>query len=52
LPGWKRNLLTYPGRELLVKTILSAISTHFLTVHNLPRWVAQDIDRFRRSFLW
>jgi hypothetical protein len=23
LPGWKRNLLYYPGRELLVKSVLS-----------------------------
>jgi hypothetical protein len=27
LPGWKRNMLTYPGRELLVKTILSSMPT-------------------------
>jgi hypothetical protein len=50
--GWKHNLLTYLGWELLVKTVLSAIPTHFLTVHNLPRWVTQDIDHFWRSFLW
>jgi hypothetical protein len=29
LPDWKRNLLTYPGRELLVKTILSSMPTFF-----------------------
>jgi hypothetical protein len=27
LPGWKRNMLTYRGRELLVKTILSSMPT-------------------------
>jgi hypothetical protein len=52
LPGWKRNLLSYPGRELLVKAVLSAIPTHFLTVYKLPQWAAKEIDRFRRSFLW
>jgi hypothetical protein len=25
LPEWKRNLLTYIGRELLVKTVLTAM---------------------------
>jgi hypothetical protein len=52
LPGWKRNLLTYPGRELLVKTVLSSIPTYFLTVFRVPKWGFWKIDRFRRSFLW
>jgi hypothetical protein len=30
MPGWKKNLLTYPGREMLVKTVLSALPTFFL----------------------
>jgi hypothetical protein len=49
--GWKRNLLTYSGRELLVKTVLSAMTTYFMTIHKLPKWAAKEIDRFRRSFL-
>jgi hypothetical protein len=52
LPGWKRNLISYPGRELLVKTVLSAMPTHFLTVYKLPKWAEKEIDRYRRSFLW
>jgi hypothetical protein len=47
LLGWKRNLLSYPGRETLVKMVLSTMTTHFLTVHKLPKWAAQDIDSFR-----
>jgi hypothetical protein len=27
--GWKKNLLTYPGRELLVKPVLTAMPTFF-----------------------
>jgi hypothetical protein len=52
LPSWKRNFLTYPGRELLVKMVLSAMPTFFLTVFKMPRWGLSKIDRFRRSFLW
>jgi hypothetical protein len=37
LPGWKKNLLTYPCRELLVKMVLSAVPTFFLIVHKLPK---------------
>jgi hypothetical protein len=52
LPGWKRNLLAYPGREVLVKSVLSATPTHFLTIYKLPKWAEREIDRYRRSFLW
>jgi hypothetical protein len=44
LPGWMRSFLTYLGRELLIKLVLSSIPTYFLTVFKLPK--------FRRSFLW
>jgi hypothetical protein len=37
---------------MLVKTILSAMHTFFLTVHKMPRWGITRIDKFRRSFLW
>jgi hypothetical protein len=51
MSGWKMIFLTYPGRELLVKTVLSSVPTHFLTVYKLPKWAEKDIDRFCRSFL-
>jgi hypothetical protein len=52
LLGWKRKFMSYPGRELLVKTVLSSIPTHFLTVFKLGKWILKGIDHFRRSFLW
>jgi hypothetical protein len=52
LPGWKREFLSYPGRELLVKSVLFVMPTYFLTVFKMPRWGISRIDRFRRSFLW
>jgi hypothetical protein len=52
LPDWKRNLLSYQGRELLDKSVLSSMTTYFMTVYKLPKWACKDIDRFRRSFLW
>jgi hypothetical protein len=52
LLGWKRDFLTYPDREFLVKADLSSMPTHFLTVFKLPQWAIKNIDRFRRSFFW
>jgi hypothetical protein len=50
LLGWKRNLLSYPRRELLVKVVLTSMPPYFLTVYKLPAWARKDIDRYR-SFL-
>jgi hypothetical protein len=52
LPGWKRDFLSYPSRELLMKVVLSSMPTHFLSVFKLSQWAIKNIDRFRRSFFW
>jgi hypothetical protein len=44
--------MSYPGRELLVKSILTALPTYFLTVYKMSKWVFSRIDRLRRSFMW
>jgi hypothetical protein len=51
LPGWKKNFLSYLGRELLVKYVLSAMPSYFLRVHKMIVWGFSKIDRFRMSFL-
>jgi hypothetical protein len=52
LPGWKRGLLSYPRRESLVKSVLSSMSTYFLTVFKMRKWSIAQIDKYRRGFLW
>jgi hypothetical protein len=51
IPGWKRNFLTYPGREIRVKMVLSAMPTYFLSIFKMPKWWFKKVDRYR-SFLW
>jgi hypothetical protein len=51
LSGGNKKFLTYLGRELLVKTILSVMPTFFLSVHKIHKWAYALIDRYRRSFL-
>jgi hypothetical protein len=51
-PGWKRRFLSYPGRELLVKTVLSTMPTFFLTLHKMHIWAYATIDRYKMSFIW
>jgi hypothetical protein len=52
LPEWTRGFMTYPGREVLVKLVLSSMPTYFLIVFKMPKWTFKQIDHFRRSFLW
>jgi hypothetical protein len=32
--------------------VISAMPTHFLTVHKMAAWTIKEVDHFRRSFLW
>jgi hypothetical protein len=48
----EERIFSYPGREMLVKSILLAMTTHFLTVLKMPKGVISYIDKFRRGFLW
>jgi hypothetical protein len=52
LPHWKWGFFSYPGREVLVESVLSAIPTHYLTIFKMPKEIILRIDKFRRSFLW
>jgi hypothetical protein len=37
LPSWKKRFFSYLGRELFVKSVLSALPTYFLSVHRIPK---------------
>jgi hypothetical protein len=47
----EKNHMSYPGRELLVKTVLSAMVTYFITAFKPHKWMIHAIDKFRRAFL-
>jgi hypothetical protein len=51
LLGWQRNFLTYLGREMLIKSVLTTMPTFFLTIFKMPKWGFARIDKFRMSFL-
>lgn len=52
IPGWKGRFFTSAGREVLVKSTLSAAPISHLTVLQQNKWLYKRIDRLRRSFLW
>jgi hypothetical protein len=44
--------MAYSGRELLVRSVLSAMPIHLITTVKPPKWFISRINKFRRGFLW
>ncbi|KAE8775934.1 hypothetical protein D1007_51506 [Hordeum vulgare] len=52
MKGWKKKLLAVAGRLTLTKSVLLALSVHFMAVPQLPKWAIKMIDRRCQSFFW
>lgn len=50
--GWKPKLLSPDGRLRLIKSVLTALPVHFMSVLILPRWAIKDFNKKCRAFLW
>lgn len=49
---WESKLLSLGGRLTLLNSILTVISTYWMSIFKLPRWVATYIEKIKRDFLW
>src|SRR6185437_3319553 len=52
LPSWKADLLTKPGRMILVQFVLTSMLIYILLALELPPCVLKAINKIRRGFLW
>ena len=50
LGGWQARMLSRGGRLVLVKAVLSAIPTYFMSVFRMPAWVRRQIEGAMRNF--
>jgi hypothetical protein len=50
LPRWKGKLMSKAARVQLMKSVLSAVVTYYVTVFGLPKWLIKKIDKLRRNF--
>lgn len=50
--GWKPKMLSPDGRLCLIKTTLTALPVHLMSVLQPPKWAIKDIERKCRGFLW
>lgn len=52
LAGWKGKLLNKMGRLTLINSVLTSITTFYLTMFAPSKWIIKRIDKLRRNFLW
>lgn len=52
LKGWKQKLLSFAGREVLLKAVAQAIPTYIMSLFRLPLGLCHDIQRLMARFWW
>ena len=52
LAGWKTKYLSFAGRAVLVKAVMSAISNYVMQGSALPAHLCEKLDKVNRDFLW
>jgi hypothetical protein len=52
LPGWKADLLTKPGRKILLQHVLTGMMIYLAMALDLLDWAHKAIDKLRHSFYW
>ena len=50
--GWKANLLSLAGRNVLIQASTAAIPSYVMQCNLLPRRILDGIDRVNHDFLW
>ena len=50
--GWKEKLLSYGGREVLLKSIIQAIPSYAMSVFKLPNGICKTITNKMSGFWW
>ena len=50
--GWRARLLSREGRLVLLKAVLSAIPTYFMSLFRVPVGVCKRMEAIMRNFFW
>ena len=52
IQGWSKKALSKAGKEILLKTIVQAVSIYVMSVFLLPFSLCMELERMMNSFWW
>ena len=52
LSGWKANMLSLVGRNVLIQASLAAVPSYVMRCNLFPGRILDGLDRVNRNFLW
>ena len=52
LVGWKASFLSFAGRAVLAKSVMSTIPNYVMQATTLPTHLCEKLDKINRDFLW
>jgi hypothetical protein len=52
LAAWKGALISREGRLVLLKSVLISMVVYMMTIHKLPVWVIEQIEKKCRAWFW
>ncbi|XP_071724703.1 uncharacterized mitochondrial protein AtMg00310-like [Rutidosis leptorrhynchoides] len=52
LDGWKENLISKGGKEILIKSVVQAIPHYAMSIFKIPVSLCQSIEKKIAPFLW
>jgi hypothetical protein len=50
--GWKMNLLSHPGRLVLLKSVSAAVTVYYMSTSSLPWRTINRLTSLMRKFYW
>nr|DAD43537.1 TPA_asm: hypothetical protein HUJ06_001767 [Nelumbo nucifera] len=50
--GWKEKYLTLAGKEILIKSVASALPIYTMSCFLLPKVLCKDIMKIQHNFWW
>ncbi|GFS31963.1 hypothetical protein Acr_00g0020140 [Actinidia rufa] len=52
LSSWKKRFLSFGGRLVLIKSVISSLPVYYMSLFKMPERVAKCIERIQATFLW